>query len=116
MSRSTRVVRRWLPGRWPLLRERRGGVAQCDGLDDRGLVPVGPPGRPPVDVPRTLVDPVDARDHRPLAQARSSLLGPALRPVIQARPTEGPNLLLSTLKPRAKRCSMNDTSGCRGGA
>src|ERR1700677_4365245 len=89
MSRSTRVVRRWLPGGWSLLGKRRGGTAQRDGLDDRGLVPIGRPGRAPIGVARPLVDPVDAGDHCSLAQARSTLMEPTLRLLIQAGPWKG---------------------------
>src|SRR5438874_9008821 len=110
MSRSTRVVRRWLPGGWSLLGERRGGFAQRDGIDHCGLVSLGPPGRYPSDVPRPLVDPVDARDHRPLAQAHASHVDPAFSLVMQAGPREGPDFPFSILNPIAKRCSMNDTS------
>src|SRR3954465_6006470 len=112
MSRSTRVERRWLPGGWPLLGERRGGSFQRDGIDDPGLVPVGPPGRHPIDVVRPLVDPADTRGHRPPAQAHPSNLDATFSPMIAARPTEGPDFPDSILNPVAKRCSMNDRSGC----
>ncbi len=86
VSRSTLVVRRWRPGGWSLLGERRGGFAESEGLDDRGLVPVGRPWRPPIDSARTLVDPVDARDPCPLAQACSTLPDPAIRRLMQIGP------------------------------
>ena len=96
---EARGVRRGLSGGWSLLCEGRGGVAQGDGLDDRGLVPVGRPGRHPVGVPRPLVDQVDARDHRPLAQAHASLLDPAFGLMSEQGPRKGRNLFSQSPTP-----------------
>src|SRR5271165_1020567 len=110
MSRSTGFMHQWPSGGWPLLRERRGGLAQCDGLDHRGLVSIGPPGRYPIDVARSVVDPVDAGDPFPLAQASSTFLEPASSLNLATKAREGRKLVRSILKPVAKRCSMNDRS------
>ena len=87
-------------------------LLNVNGIDHRGLVPVGHPGRDPIGVPRPLVDPVDAGDHRPLAQANPSLLVAAFGLMTETRPRDGPDFLHSIPNPVAKRCSMNDRSGC----
>jgi hypothetical protein len=67
MSRGTGGVRRGLPDRWAMFREDRLGNAQCECFHNRGLVPVGHPGRDPSGATRPLVDQAHVGDHRWLA-------------------------------------------------
>ena len=113
------------PGRMPgwLSRGRAlygpggGGAVERDGLDDRRLVPVRPPGWHSGGATRPLVDQADTGDRSPsLRRPIAAPLVPAFRDLTdpgsdggQARPPGIPN-------PLAKRCSMNDRSGCPAGS